>query len=59
MRHSVRRDFRQAILTDEREMLFKQMDYPFVSPVDRYVGMELTREEKVQLDSWTHGRLCS
>jgi len=50
---AIQASIRQAMLTDEREMLFKQMDYPFVSPINGYVGRELTREEQVQLDTWT------
>jgi len=50
---AIQANVRQAMLADERELLFKQMDYPFVSPTNGYDGRELTREEQVQLDSWT------
>jgi len=42
---------RQAMLTEDRELLFKQMEYPFVSL--RYPTEELTVEQQIQLDSWT------
>ena len=42
---------RQAMLAEDRELLFQQMEYPFVAPA-LYGAKQLTDEEKVQLQSW-------
>lgn len=48
---AIQASIRQAMLADERELLFKVMDYPFVSPFG-YVGRELTIDEQAQLETW-------
>jgi len=42
---------RQAMLAEDRELLFQQMEYPFVGPA-LYGTRKLKDEEKVQLQSW-------
>jgi hypothetical protein len=48
---SVQASVRQAMLAEDRELVFKQMEYPFVSPY-LYGTRELTDEEKIQLSAW-------
>jgi hypothetical protein len=42
---------RQAMQEDDREILFKQMDYPFVMP-GSYSEDSLTDEQRIQLTTW-------
>lgn len=42
---------RQSMLIEDRELLFKQMEFPFVA-AGEYNERELTREEQVQLISF-------
>ena len=42
---------RQSMLEEDRELLFKQMEYPFID-LGLYNPDELTNEELVQLSAW-------
>jgi len=48
--NAIQASIRQAMLAQEAELLFKQMDYPFVSPA--YPNRDLTADEQVQYESW-------
>ena len=49
--NAVMASIRQAMLAEDRELLFQQMEYPHVAP-GLYGAKQLTDEEKVQLASW-------
>jgi hypothetical protein len=42
---------RQSMVVEDRELLFKQMEFPFVA-AGEYNGRELTRDQRVQLISF-------
>ncbi len=48
---AVQATIRQSMLAEDRELVFKQMDYPFVAPW-LYGSRQLTDVEKTQLASW-------
>lgn len=48
---AIQATIRQAMQEDDREILFKQIDYPFIAP-GAYLAENLTDAQRVQLSSW-------